>query len=111
MFITMMCWEMFRFNSISSFLDWFYIMIGRTTFSDITMTWQYYFDFRMAVLIVIAVLGATVLGEPKIQAVERKLAATKCGFIVQEAVCLGLFVIAILCMVNSTYSPFIYFRY
>lgn len=111
MFIVMMFWEMFRYQSIGDFISWLNIMLGKTTFPSITMTWQYYFDFRLVFLIVTAIIGATVIGSPRIIQGWKKLSATKIGFIVQELTLLLLFVIAVLCMINSTYSPFIYFQY
>ena len=111
MFITMMCWEMFRFHSIAEFMPWFNIMIGKMQFESIQFTWRYYFDNRMIILTLIGIVGATIIGEPAVLKAYHRFSETKAGFLIHEEVLLGLFGIAILCMVNSSYSPFIYFQY
>ena len=109
--ITMMCWELFRFQSVSGVVSWLKIMLGITRFQEVLFTWQYFFDLRMVFLTAVGILGATVLGGPKVRAAYRSAVATKAGVAVQEAGLLVLFALSILCMVNSTYSPFIYFQY
>ena len=79
--------------------------------ADLPYTWKYYFDTRMIFLMVTGTVGATAFGAEKLQVWVRKAVNSKIGFLVQEAVIFSLFVIAIMCMVNSTYSPFIYFQY
>ena len=41
----------------------------------------------------------------------KRLTARPAGLALREAGLLALFVLAVLCMVNSAYSPFIYFQY
>ena len=109
--VTFFCWELFRFNDMSACTQWFKIMFGLTRFTDISHTWQYYFDLRMIVLVMVAIIGATVFGLPKIQAIYHRSIQKPCVFLIHQIVIIALFVIAILFMVNSTYSPFIYFQY
>lgn len=109
--ITVMCWELFRFSTLSEFMAWWEMMIGKRQFEEIQFTWRYYFDRQMMVLTVVGLLGATLAGGARVQEMYRQLSEKKAGYIVQEAVLLGLFVTAILCMVNSSYHPFIYFQY
>lgn len=111
MFITMMCWELFRFQSIGACWAWIKIMVGLQSFERIPYTWQYYFDAQTVFFIAVAVLGATLLGDGRVRAWYRRAAATKAGFAIQELALLAVFFIAMLFMVNSTYSPFIYFQY
>lgn len=51
------------------------------------------------------------MGLPSVQRWKEKLISGKAGYLLQEIVLLLLFVLAILFMINSTYSPFIYFQY
>lgn len=111
MFIVMLFWQLFRFESIAGTIRWFGIALGFITFDRIYYTWQYFFDTRMLCFLSIAILGATVLGNSRINEVYKKIVSKKTGYLMQEIIMFLFFIIAILFMVNSTYSPFIYFRY
>lgn len=111
MFIIMLLWELFRFQSLTEVGNWISIMLGITKYEGITFTWRYFFDFRMICLMSIGILGATVLGKAGLQKKYKSYIKTKLGYAIQEFGLLLLFGIAILCMVNSNYSPFIYFQY
>ena len=65
----------------------------------------------MTVLTLTGILGATVFGLEPVQALWRKLRERTWFFALQELVLLALMVLAIMAMVNSDYSPFIYFQY
>ena len=60
---------------------------------------------------VAAIVGATVFGLPKVQAAYQRMTQTTYGYAVHQVIVVVLFVVSILFMVNSTYSPFIYFQY
>ncbi len=111
MLIVLLFWQFFRFSEVGQIVDFFKIIFGRTTFDKIPYTWQYYYDAQMITLMVIGVLGATVFGNEKVQTLYSKFAATKVGYVIQEVALIALLILAILFMVNSTYSPFIYFQY
>ncbi|WP_300408497.1 MBOAT family O-acyltransferase [Lagierella sp.] len=111
MTITFFSWELFRFSSFSEFTRWFKIMFGRVSFENIPYTWRYYFDNRMIFLVIMGVIGATVFGLPSIQEKYKNFVKKPMGYAIKEIVFIGLFIISILFMVNSTYSPFIYFQY
>lgn len=111
MIITFFCWELFRFESFSSCLNWFKVMFGITNFTNIPYTWQYYFDKQIVSLMIIAIFGATIWGLPSIQNAYQKVIKTKLGYLFNELIIIVLFVIAMMFMVNSNYSPFIYFQY
>ncbi len=111
MFAVLLLWQLFRFQDTSQLKDFFNIILGRTQFDRIPYTWRYYFDAQIIVLAIIGILGSTVLGGEKVKQLYAKAVATKVGFAVQGVVLIVLFVLAIIFMVNSTYSPFIYFQY
>lgn len=111
MLIVLLFWQFFRFAEIGQVIDFAKVLLGITKFSKIPYTWQYFYDAQMITLMVIGILGVTVFGNEKVKSVYSKFAATKAGYIVQEVLLLALFIVAILFMVNSTYSPFIYFQY
>lgn len=109
--VTFFSWEVFRFNDISSCIQWFKTMFGMTTFADIPYTWQHYFDLRIIVLMLVATIGATLFGLPKVQNAYQNALQKPCGYMIQQIITILLFVLSILFMINSTYSPFIYFQY
>lgn len=111
MFVTLICWELFRFHHIKDFWNWVLIAIGHITYPSVNFTWEYFLDCRLLVLVVIGILGATVLGRSSVQEFLHKYENSQAYFIVREMILLALFAVSILCMVNSTYSPFIYFQY
>lgn len=109
--ITYFSWGLFRFNSFASYIKWIWIMFGWNRCSNIPFTWQYYFDVRMVTLIFIGVIGATLLGLPAVQARYQRFVQMRYGYMIQQMAFVILFIISIMFMVNSDYSPFIYFQY
>ena len=109
--ITYFSWGIFRFESFKDALRQFGIMFGFVTYDIIPYSFTYYFDTKIIVLAIIGIIGATLLGLPKIREAGERLTKTKAGFVLQYALYLVLFILAIIFMVNSTYSPFIYFQY
>lgn len=109
MCITFFCWIPFRFGSISKTVQWV-----KNMFFDVgieSYTWRYYLDTRMSVLLVISIIGATILGLPIVRRIYEHLVQNKVYYVFQQIFLFILFCVAILFMVNSTYSPFIYFQY
>ena len=111
MAIVFFCWELFRFEDFNLCKEWLKTMFGMSDASNVPYGLQYYFDTRIITLVICGILGATVLGLPKIQSGYNKLLSTKTGYATHELIVLVLFVVSILFMVNSSYSPFIYFQY
>lgn len=111
MLIVMMFWELFRFQSIAELKHWLGIMLGVVRYENYAYTAWHFFDARMIFLMILAILGATVFSLDRIQKFSMRFCGTKVGFAIREVGVLFLFILAILFMVNSTYSPFIYFQY
>lgn len=111
MLIVMLFWELFRFQSVPELWDWLKVMLGLYRFEAYIYSWLYYFDLRMVCLTVIGILGATIPGNARVQKVCTQFFSTRIGFALKSVGLLLVFALAILCMVNSNYSPFIYFQY
>ena len=111
LFIIMLLWQLFRFPYLTDIGHWALLLCGRIKYEKILFTWRYFFTKRVICLLIIGALGALFLGEPWIQKQYKRFASTKLGYAIQEMVLLLLFGLAILCMVNGNYSPFIYFQY
>lgn len=111
MTVVMLFWQLFRYQSLGDVLSVFNALFGNVSAGDIAYTWQYYFDAQIILFAAIGILGATLFGSPKVLALHNKLSLTKTGYLIQELILLLVFILAVLFMVNSTYSPFIYFQY
>lgn len=111
MFVVFMGWEFFRLGSFSETVDFFKIMFGIIDFEGVNFTFRYYFSLKIIILMLIAMLGGTILGSNIIQRKAEAFEKSRFGYITKEGVYMVIFVIGILFMVNSTYSPFIYFQY
>lgn len=111
MLIVMLFWQLFRFNSLSEIFSVFGAMLGRVPANTIPYNWQYYYDTQIVLFAAIGILGSTLFGAPSVIALRKKFSSTKVGYIIQELVLFAVFVVAIMYMVSSGYSPFIYFQY
>ena len=111
MFIVFLGWQTFRLPDMEQLINFFKIMMGITHFDTITFTWKYYFTFRVGIMIVIGCLGATFFSLKLFDRVKSQIRQSKFLFAVQEIGVLALFVLSVVYIVNSTYSPFIYFQY
>ena len=65
----------------------------------------------LGVLMIVAILGATAFGLPKVQRAYQQAIQRPYGYAIRQIVIIALFIVSVLFMVNSTYSPFIYFQY
>ena len=111
MAVTFVCWgAIFRSSPIDS-ITWFKRLFGLDTPPYFAYTWQHFFDKQILSLAIIGFLGSTAFGWSKVQALYHKLLNTKVGYLIHAVVVTALFIIAIMFMVNSQYSPFIYFQY
>ena len=111
MFVVLMSWQVFRLESMSGIAQFFGILFGAVEFSAVNFTWQYYFDARIVVLMVIATVGALALDGGWAKKVHAKIQSSAPLFCVAQLALLLLMVLSVMFMVNSTYSPFIYFQY
>lgn len=111
MFIVFISWVFFRLPYMSDILQYLGIMFGTIQFEQIDLGWKYFFDYKIIVFMAIGLLGATVLSCDWIKKKVMTLNNSTPGFMVQEILLLTLGVITVMCMVNSTYSPFLYFQY
>ena len=104
-------WQLFRFETMAEVNECLGIALGLIRFDRIGYSWRYYFDLRLLVLTAVGVVGATVLGSPKLKQQWQRFSTHAAGYALQELGLLVLFGISLLFLVNSTYSPFLYFQY
>lgn len=111
MFVVMIGWEAFRLGNLPDVMDFLRIMFGGGSYVWIKYAFSSYFTPKIWFLAAVAVAGATVFAIPRLQALPGKLTEKKGWFVAQELGLILLMVLSVIFMVNSTYSPFIYFQY
>ena len=111
MFIVLISWQVFLFTDMSELFYNLKLMFGMESTGTVLYSYRYFMDTRMIVLSVIAVLGAAVLHFPVFKRFADWTNSTKTGLIVKETGLILLMIISVICMINSSYSPFLYFQY
>ncbi|MBO4854096.1 MAG: MBOAT family protein [Oscillospiraceae bacterium] len=111
MFIVMVGWQFFRANSLSDAITHVGRMFNIGTSAELTFTWQYYVTPKLIAMLVIAFVGSTVFRwiQDLIQRKEHQ--RSKSFQVIQMVLSLCLFAVTLICITNTTYSPFIYFQY
>ena len=105
-------WQLFRFGNLTQTITCFLQMIGiHSSYTFVPKTWQYYATNRLISFMIIGFIGSTFLGSERIIQLYSKLKERLACYIVQELMLLCLLVVSIAFMINSTYSPFIYFQF
>ncbi len=111
LFTALLFWELFRFKSVREAGHWLAVCLGLVRFESVSLTWRYFLDTRLVFLIAAGVLGAVVPDGVRLRNAWECLSEKPVGLALREAGILALFILSVLCMVNSAYSPFIYFQY
>lgn len=111
MAIVLFFWQFFRYESVWDTARILKIIVGNIRFDNIPYSWDHYFSFKIVVFTVIGIIGSKLFGSPTLISLQRSFCAKKIGYIIQEVTLIVVFILSILFMVNSTYSPFIYFQY
>lgn len=93
-------WIVFMTKDISQTRQYISIMFGRGI-GNLDFTYQYYFNNKILTFAVIGICGAIIGRSQKVKLLVRNLDKTIFGCSLK----------AILFMVNSTYSPFLYFQF
>ncbi|MGT2950746.1 hypothetical protein BU202_05325 [Streptococcus cuniculi] len=109
--VVLLSWQLFRFQKLSDISIVLHAVLGKGTNQPIAYNWQYYYDVKIISLSLIGIIGATLLGSQRMKQWYYNVTSTTIGYLMQEIILLVIFIVAILFMVNSTYSPFIYFQY
>ena len=58
-----------------------------------------------------ALIGSFIGKWRKLEVIKQWIQNSKVGVVVSQVICLVLFILAILFMMNSSYSPFLYFQF
>jgi len=107
MLIVIVGWVMFRANNISEGLRYLSIMFGVSKFINTTFTFNYFINRKLIFWLLISVLGSM----PLLSNIIKDYKNNKILEIISIIIIAALFIISIIFMINSTYSPFIYFQF
>lgn len=113
-FLTIVCvyfaWIMFMSNDLTYAIQTYKSMFIPMTTDTVNFTWRYYLSNRTLLFLIVAIVGH-LFGLEKIRDKMKQVFSTNGGDLIKKLLLLLLFVIDILYVVNSTYSPFIYFQF
>lgn len=109
MIIVLIGWEFFRLGSFGETINFLKVMFGFNTMQNINFTFQYFFSKKIIILAAMAMAGATIPGKLINKVIQADI--SKNIIVIKQIVYIVLLVVVIICIVNSTYSPFIYFNY
>ena len=106
MFIVIIGWVLFRANSVEQALGYISVMFGVNAEATL-YEFTYFINKKLILWIAIASLGAV----PFISNKFKKYNGNKKFEVISTVVISILFILSIVFIVNSTYSPFIYFQF
>ena len=106
MFIVIIGWVLFRADSISQALGYLEVMFGVNSNASL-YEFTYFINKKLVLWIVIAALGSV----PFISNKLRKYNGNKSFEVISTVGILILFILSVVFIINSTYSPFIYFQF
>lgn len=107
MFIIIIGWIFFSFNTIQDAFKFILVLFGFTHNKIISFEFSYFMNFRMLVWLIISILLST----PLLSNILKKYNSIKYFEIIKTIFLSILLIICIIFMVNSSYSPFIYFQF
>ena len=108
--IVYFAWVLFMSKDLPDAFQSYACMFSPMTTETVNFTWQYFLSGRTILFLAIAVAGQ-ILGIEIIRRRIMPIVETPAGDAVKRVLLLLLFAMDILYVVNSTYSPFIYFQF
>ncbi|GAA0123291.1 MAG: MBOAT family protein [Clostridium argentinense] len=107
MFIVILGWVLFRANSLTSAINYLSIMFGINKATQVTFQFSYFINKKLIFMMFISVIGSLPIIRNIFESYENKKT-----FQMTKTIYIGvLLIIAVIFIVNSTYSPFIYFQF
>ena len=107
--IVFFAWIFFMSNDVKT--GWQTIVkMFESTNAELNFTWRYYLSNRTVLFLGVIVFGH-VFGIKRIEGCLSKFMASNSGMVLRRLLLLMLFVVDILYVVSSSYSPFLYFQF
>lgn len=110
MVIVLFEWQIFMADHLDSAFEGFGVMVGASSAVALNFTWQYFLTKKTVFLLVIALAGS-IMGAFPLKSKIKVFAESMVGNLTKKLLYLVIFVIAILFVVNTSYSPFLYFQF
>ena len=110
MIFVYLTWVIFMIPSLSEAIVYYKAMLGITS-GNIYLTFDYFINKKVMLIIFVGLIGAFIGKWRKLELVKQWSQNSKVGVIVSQVIYMVLFVLAILFMMNSSYSPFLYFQF
>lgn len=107
MLIVILGWVLFRADNLEQAIGFIKTMFGFSKAIDITFEYSYFINKKLVFWIVISILGAVPFANNNL----KKYKKSKNFEVLSTIIISLLFIISIIFVVNSTYSPFIYFQF
>ncbi|MBO4508520.1 MAG: MBOAT family protein [Spirochaetaceae bacterium] len=108
--VVFFAWILFSSISLKEAWQNYVNMFVPMTDGIVNFTWRYYLTNRTLLFLIIAVLGHF-FGLERVACILKKILNTGTGIVIKRIALLLLFIVDVLYVVNSTYSPFIYFQF
>ncbi len=112
-FLVLISWAIFAFDNFKQLGNWFSKMFGIGT--SFTSSETLYYLKNYAIMLVICVIGCTPVMKILYEKLNKKFENNKSMSIIFDTICLviciGIFILSIAYLVNSSYNPFLYFRF
>lgn len=110
-FICVSAWEFFRYGVFSATFVEYGKMLGIFSYEREKWPWYSYIDKKCIFYLIIAIIGALLPGTKKVLSFYESLKDKYWFYILQEVVIMVLFILSIIYMMSSTFTPFIYFQF
>ncbi len=110
MAVVFLAWVLFMSPSLRAAGKTYAALFAPMTNRALNYTWRFYLTKKIALLLGIAGAGA-VMGAVRLPSGAARLLSSDAGLVIRRTVCLALFALDILFVVNSSYSPFMYFQF
>lgn len=110
MVIVFIGWIIFMSSGVKAAMKAIFALAGIGVSSNVNFGWQYFLTRKTMILLIAAAIGS-VTGAFRLPETVRRWQGTNTYIIVKRVLLLALLVIDILFVVNSSYSPFIYFQF
>ncbi|MBF0713646.1 MBOAT family protein [Gemella sp. GH3] len=110
MIIIYLTWIIFMLPTFFDVLVYFKSMIGIPN-GNIYFTYEYYFNVKTVLIMAVGLIGAIIGKSEILKTLSKRLNSTVSLLLVKEALLIIFFVLAILEMMNSSFTPFLYFQF
>lgn len=110
MLFVYLTWVIFMIPSLSEAIIYYKAMLGIPS-GNIYFTFEYFINRKIVLIIFVALIGAFIGKWKELELIKQWMKNSKMGVVVSQVIFMLLFILAILFMMNSSYSPFLYFQF